>query len=287
MAGEAYEILALLMRYVFVLIGALVLLRAYRWMRRDARNYRREMRTLPDAGLVGEIVDLRTGKSQPLPREGDMGASRECDIHVRGAGVLRHHVHFAFEEGKGVMITPSRLGKTFLGGAQLRAPGYALHGTQLQLGDALLRVRLFAGLKVPHPVAWQPEEAAQDGGAYPAPAAEEDQYIDYSGADTTPSPFEFPRQPEEEAWAQSMLPTGASPMPPSPPQPNGAGSQPDYEGHYTEDGEMTWKYAYSLEELYKAQEALNHPPVPEHDEVNDEALPYQSPAARHRRRGRR
>ena len=66
MAGEAYEILALLMRYVFVLIGALVLLRAYRWMRRDARNYRREMRTLPDAGLVGEIVDLRTGKSQPL-----------------------------------------------------------------------------------------------------------------------------------------------------------------------------------------------------------------------------
>ena len=141
MAGEAYEILALLMRYVFVLIGALVLLRAYRWMRRDARNYRREMRTLPDAGLVGEIVDLRTGKSQPLPREGDMGASRECDIHVRGAGVLRHHVRFAFEEGKGVMITPSRLGKTFLGGAQLRAPGYALHGTQLQLGDALLRVR--------------------------------------------------------------------------------------------------------------------------------------------------
>jgi hypothetical protein len=60
MSGEAYEILALLMRYVFALIGALIVFRSFIWLRKDARAYRKEMKTLPDAGLVGEIVDLDT-----------------------------------------------------------------------------------------------------------------------------------------------------------------------------------------------------------------------------------
>lgn len=259
MSGGAYELLALLMRYVFVLIGALVLLRAYRWMRRDARNYRKEMRALPDAGLVGEIVDLRTGKSQPLPREGDMGASRECDIHVKGAGVMRHHARFAFEEGKGVLITPSRRGKTFMAGVPLRSPAYALHGTQLQLGQAEMRIRLFAGLKVPHPMAFQ-EDAAVPDPALITSAAETDAEESFPLGAQTPSPFEFPG-------------------PSAQPQPA------DYEGGFTEDGQMTWQYAYSLEDLYRAQEAAAVPP-PDDGEPNDEGLPYQSPVARKRRRRR-
>ncbi|MBQ9265163.1 MAG: FHA domain-containing protein [Clostridia bacterium] len=276
MASEAYELLALLMRYVFVLIGALVLLRAFRWMRRDAKNYRREMRALPDAGLVGQIVDLRNGKSQPLPREGDMGSSHECDIFIKGAGVLRHHARFAFEEGKGVLITPSRHGKTFLAGAELRAPGYALHGTQLQLGEAALRVRLFAGLKVPQPMAYQPDAPLTDA-PLPYDTQEEDDasfFGDsfYPGPDI-PAPFEFPDQPvtADDSWQQAV-----------------STPQKDYDGHYTDDGQMTWQYAYSMEELYQAQAALNQPPPPiDSEPENDEALPYQSPVARRRRRERR
>lgn len=268
MTNDAYEFLALVMRYVFVLIGALVLLRAYRWMRRDSRAYHREMRALPDAGLVGEIVDLRTGKSQPLPREGDMGASRECDIHVKGAGVLRHHVRFSFEEGKGILITPSRWGKTFLGGQEMRTSGYALHGSQLQLGDAVLRMRLFAGLKVPHPVAFQQDASAdlehEDG---PFPVSEEEVFLGSAG---TPSPFDFADQ-EADAYAP---PVPSVPFAPA----------EDYEGGYTEDGQMTWQYAYSLEELRQAQQAAEQLWDPQDE--NDEALPYKSPLARHRRRRR-
>ncbi|MBR1585397.1 MAG: hypothetical protein IJ662_07660 [Clostridia bacterium] len=283
MASEAYELLALLMRYVFVLIGVLVLIRAYRWMRRDAKNYRREMRALPDAGLVGEIVDLRTGKSQPLPREGDIGTSRECDIHIRGTGVLRHHARFAFEEGKGMLITPVRPGKTLMSGVEMRAPGYALHGTQLQMGSAVLRVRLFAGLKVPQPVPFQQDAAPwPDADAYPLPYGGDEEAAAFDSlTDTTPAPFEFPDQAAEApAWQQPAYPPQGQGAPVAPPS--------DYEGHFTDDGQMTWQYAYSLEDLYKAQAALNQPapPIPQAGEENDEALPYQSPVARRRRRDR-
>ena len=36
-SSEAYEIIALLMRYVFVFIVGLIVWRAFRWLRRDAR----------------------------------------------------------------------------------------------------------------------------------------------------------------------------------------------------------------------------------------------------------
>lgn len=293
MANDAYELLALLMRYVFVLLGALVLFRAYRWMRRDARHYRREMRSLPDAGLVGEIVDLRTGKSQPLPREGDMGASHECDVHVRAPGVARHHLRFSFEEGKGVLLIPTRRGKTLMGGQVLKAPAHALHGTQLQLGQALLRVRLFAGLKVPQPAAFQQDAAlAPDPSLIGAEDGEEDASF---LAPDRPGTFDLPSfVPPQEAAPAYLPPQQPAPaadaawqtqemyMPPSQGAP--IAPRPDYDGQYTDDGQMTWQYAYSLEDLYRAQQEADEADDPADE--NTEALPYQSPVSRRRRRDR-
>lgn len=260
MTSEAYELLAMLMRYVFVGIGVLISWRAYRWLRRDARQYKKEMRNLPDAGLVGEIVNLKTGESQPLPREGLIGSSRACDIRVKEPGVARRHALFAFEEGKGLRVTPHLGNRLLMEGVALKGPAHALHGTQLQLGDAVLRVRLFAGLKVPHPMQFQPDAPARTDGEEDAPFEN----------DTVPSPFDavpqFAPAQEQEAPAAE--------------QPS-----PFYQGHYTEDGQMTWDYAYSLEELEQArqQQMLSTDQTPEE---NDEALPYESPVPRHRRRRR-
>ena len=128
MVSEGYELLSLFMRYIFIGLGVLILFRAYRWMRKDSRAYKKQMRALPDAGLGGEVVDLQSGKSQPLPREGWMGSSRNCDIRIKGAGVQRRHVRFAFEEGKGLKITAVR-GLLFLAGVEVRSSAHALHGT--------------------------------------------------------------------------------------------------------------------------------------------------------------
>ena len=279
MSGEAYELLAMLMRYIFALIGALILFRAYRWLRRDAKAYRREMRTLPDAGLVGEIVNLMTGESQPLPREGDIGSSRECDIRVKGTGIGRHHARFAFEEGKGLRVTPVRRARVIMAGVELRGSAHALHGTQLQIGDATLRVRLFAGLNVPHPASYPAPDAILESGAAPELWTETEEETGY------PLPYTPPPQGQETEYVPydaSTVPPAETVYPYRAEQP--AASQP-YDGNFTDDGQMTWQYAYSLEELRRAQEAAAPQPFPEQEE--DEAVPYQSPLPRRRRRSRK
>ena len=247
MSGEAYELLAMLMRYVFVIIGALIVIRAYRWMRRDSKNYQMEMRSLPDAGLVGEIVDLKTGKSQPLPREGTIGSARDCDIRLKYNGVKRHHALFNFEEGKGVRFVFQRRGKVRMDGQLVSAPCYTLHGTQLQIGESIIRIRLFAGLKVPRPVSFM----GVGNPGYPV--------------QQMPPPINYPPPyPMEGAYEQ-----------PAPEETMG------YAGNYTDDGQMTWQFAaYPVEEL---QQALQQQKQQEEEE---EGALYQSPLPQRRRRDR-
>ena len=152
MAGSGYEIFALFMRYVFVALGALILLRAFLWLRKDAGAYRREIRNLPDAGLVGEMVDMQTGSRYPLPREGVLGSGRSCDVRIRGAMVDKKALRFLFVDGKGLAVTPMGAQPVGLDGHGVRGTGYALHGTQMEVGGAVLRIRLFAGLNVPRRV---------------------------------------------------------------------------------------------------------------------------------------
>ena len=259
MAESAYELMAMLMRYVFVLIGALIVWRSFRWLSRDARAYRREMRSLPDAGLVGEMVNLSTGEGQPLPREGTVGSAWDSDIRVRDSAVKRTHARFVFEEGKGLQVIPVRRARMLMSGREMDGPAYALHGTQLQIGNTVLRVRLFAGLKVPFPAEYPEPDALLGGESYtenwegelqdwerpqgfPAPVQEEDAY---AACDTAAVP---PGAPEEDA---------------------------QYEGHYTEDGQMTWQYAYSLSDLQAAMQE---------QEGGGESVPYQSPVPERRRR---
>lgn len=162
MAGEGYELLALFMRYVFVALGALIVWNTFRWMRKDAKEYRRWMKRLPDAGLIGEIVNLNTGERLPLPREGIVGAASSCDVRVKGNGVGRKHVLFSFVNGKGLCLTPCGHKRFVVEDTEMAGPVYAIHGTQIVLGDVPLRVRLFAGLDVPHPTAFEQEDRFEE-----------------------------------------------------------------------------------------------------------------------------
>lgn len=193
MQAEAYELMAMLMRYVFIGLGVLILFRGYRQMRRDARAHKKEMKKLPDAGLVGEVVDLETGKSQPLPREGMMGSSSACDIRIRRRGVKRTHALFDFVEGKGLRIRPYRGHKVMMEGVRLSASAYALHGTQVTLGNAHIRIRLFAGLNVPHPASFARDMQAEE----------------------MPLPFEQPLPPYDGAVYGQALPQEGEETPPA------------------------------------------------------------------------
>lgn len=148
MSSEAYELLALGMRYWFVLLGLVIVLRAGRWAWHDRRVHLRTLSALPDAGLMGELVNLDTGEGLPLPREGVIGSGKACDIRLKG--LRRREAVFELREGLGVRLSSChRRHQILLDGEPLRRDGYGLHGSRLSFPGYFLRMRLFEGLDIP------------------------------------------------------------------------------------------------------------------------------------------
>lgn len=161
------ELISLAMRYVFLVLGILIALRALLSFKRDADRYKKEMRRLPDAGYIGELRLESTGKTYPIPREGDMGRGFSCDIRLKGKGIGRHHAAFAYVPGKGLRIT-SIAGKIItLDGKRLRGRTFAINGSYLVIGQNTYRVLFFQGVDVPNParmMAYDSPEAVPDWG---------------------------------------------------------------------------------------------------------------------------
>ncbi len=149
MQDAAYELVSMGLRYLFVLLLLLMLLRTFGLMRRDGRAWRRTLRQLPDAGLVGELVDLATGRGYPLSREGMIGSGRSCDIRL--PGLRRREMEFLFRPGKGLRLMPAhkKTNASLDGERFSRVNDIALHGTVLEIRDVACRFRLFAGLGLP------------------------------------------------------------------------------------------------------------------------------------------
>lgn len=181
MPSEIYEVIAQGARYWFLFLMALIVWRSFRWYRRDKRQAKKRRKLLPDAGYVGEMVvlegggGLNRGDALPVPCEGTLGSLRSNDLCVPAAGVGKRHLWFCFEEGEGLKIEPFRTMTAVVDGQELsgrNASVYMAHGSRLFVGEAVLRLRLFAGFEgashaaLPHEAAPspQPEEGAQPDG---------------------------------------------------------------------------------------------------------------------------
>ena len=197
MDSQAYQLLSLGARALFVLWLSTIVLRAGLNLIREHRQRKKLLRRLPDAGMVGEMCDMDSGKSYPLPREGVLGSGRGCDIRIRG--LKRRYANFAFVDGKGLLLTPCHYrSDVTLDGQLIRKGGYALHGALMQAGEYQLRIRLFAGLKMPRRAQYA---------EYWQPALEEDLY---APEDT----YFTPPQPEVIAYPADPAPyTGAPQYP--------------------------------------------------------------------------
>ncbi|MBQ9299736.1 MAG: hypothetical protein IJ214_04420 [Clostridia bacterium] len=206
MPDNLYHLLALAARAFFILLAALVALRASLSLLNQHRARKKLLKQLPDAGMVGEMRDIESNKSYPLPREGVLGGGRGCDIRLQG--LRRRQVTFAYVPGKGILLSPChRRSATWLDGIALRRRAYALHGALLRVGGYTLCIRLFAGLDVPqlamYQEHWQP--------------ASEDDY--YAPDDTQLTPVRTPYgtywQPQayesDEVPLFDMMPQGQPP----------------------------------------------------------------------------
>ncbi len=157
MSADLYEVLSLAARYLFTLLGVLIVLRAFFWLLTDRAEKKRRLRSLPDAGTVGELVllsgacGLEAGSAISVPWEGVLGSVRSCDIFLPAQGVKRRHLSFSFFPGQGLLVHPFSGCDAFVGNTHLTcrdrenaAP--MVHGSFLQVGSAVLRLRLFAGI---------------------------------------------------------------------------------------------------------------------------------------------
>lgn len=193
MDSHVYQLISLGARYLFVFLAFLIVFRAGLSLLQEHFKRKKLLRNLPDAGMVGEMRDTDNDRAYPLPREGVLGSRRGCDIRLKG--LRRRHVNFAFVEGKGLLLTPCHnRSEVLLNGAPIGKGGYALHGAIMQLGGYTLRIRLFAGLNIPHTAAyndrWQP-------------AYGEELYA--------PDPFGLTQQAPAELYEQPPMPLYDSP----------------------------------------------------------------------------
>ena len=194
MPEEIYEVVAQGARYWFLFLMALIAWRSYRWYRRDRRQRKKRLRLLPDAGFVGEMVvleggaALKPGTALPVPREGTLGLLRTNDLCVPVQGVAKRHLWFCFEDGQGLRIEPMGRNGAEVDGQACEDRRHALcmaHGSRLTVGEAVLRLRLFAGFES---VARAPRALAPDA---PSPEPE-------------PAPAPPPSDQERQLYQQQL-----------------------------------------------------------------------------------
>lgn len=230
MSAGLYELIALGMRYWFALLGVIIVLRSFLWLRRDRRAERRRLRRLPDAGIVGELVvvtgsrELPEGAILSLPWEGVMGFNRGCDVVIPCPGVGARHLDFSFEERRGLLLTLRRRCTCEVDGELLTPRSKArkhpmLHGSILKIGQAELRLRVFAGIDVEHHVQLAEELPPQPGSAAPY-APPMPPVPDYLPMQQPYPPYPQPpiqgwQAPPPQSWQQPV--PVPPPMPPVPP----------------------------------------------------------------------
>ena len=234
MPDEIYEVVSQGARYWFLFLMVLIVWRSYRWLARDRRQRRKRQRLLPDAGYVGELVVLRgneeleTGLALPVSGEGVLGSVRGDDVYVPVRGVRRRHLWFTFDEEQGLCMEPygrQRIevdGRTYTG---RRARACLAHGSRLTVGDAELRLRLFAGY----------EFAGARGAPDAAPAQTPPEANPAAQPVFTPEQLAAFQQMQAAAWQAAQLQNGpidllagnALQQGPAPVLPAGVPAQPD------------------------------------------------------------
>ena len=250
MSERVYEIVSLAMRYWFVLLAALIVLRSFAWLLHDRGEKHRRLRSLPDAGFIGELLVL-TGSDElpqdatvPVPWEGTLGFVRSNDMVVPVRGVAHTQLDCAFEEGVGLVVTPRFHRACTVDGEEIRTRADAkahpmLHGSVLEVGEARLRLRVFIGIDAERKAAPEQPVTPQQTGytaylpqqmGYPAYPPQQMSYPAYP-----PEQTGYPAYPQQQTGYTAYPPQQQTGYPAYPPQTGAEARTP-----YAEDDPYLW-----------------------------------------------
>ena len=106
MGTNAYELLALAMRYVFAALIILIVARAWHGASVDSQRATKLRRLSPDTGIIGEMLvtdggeRAKPGMRYPVTLEGTIGSNRRADIRIRHSSIRgRHAIYQMTDEG--------------------------------------------------------------------------------------------------------------------------------------------------------------------------------------------
>ena len=97
MTTNAYELLALAMRYVFAGLILLIVARAWYGASVDSQRATKLRKLSPDTGIIGEMLVIdggeraKPGMRYPVTLEGTIGSNRRADIRIRHSSIRRRH----------------------------------------------------------------------------------------------------------------------------------------------------------------------------------------------------
>ena len=238
---EIYSVLSQASRWLFILLALMLLFLAFSWHHTDRKERRDRFKNLPGAGTVGELVVL-SGSDElpvdtwfPVPREGVLGSLRSCDLVIPCPGVSSHHLDFSWQDGVGLLLRPRSGCEAWVNSVSVdcrsdprNAP--LTHGSCLSVGNAVLRLMIFAALTPasqvlqdspadPSPMAaagmpspdpgnipgsWIPVPAAPPVQPRPSPAPSV--YSAPGSVPVAPAPFPVPETPPEAVPAPGSRP---------------------------------------------------------------------------------
>ena len=232
-------------RWLFAFFALFLMLFAISWYRTERKKHRQRFRSLPDAGTIGEMVVI-SGSDQlpvntwfPVPREGVLGSLRTCDLVVPCPGVHSRHLDFEWQDGTGLLLRPRAGCEVRIDGIPVESAADAvamplMHGSSLQVGSAVLRLRLFAALdhtphpaeaaspQIPYPYPDEPGYAFSEPSAVPPAVPDQPAY---SSQNSYPTQTAAPIQVPDNAPLQDVMPP-LSPGTPPAPSPENPGSHP-------------------------------------------------------------
>ena len=106
MSTNAYELLALAMRYVFAGLIVLIVMRAWYGASVDSQRATKLRKLSPDTGIIGEMLvteggeRAKPGMRYPVTLEGTIGSNRRADIRIRHSSIRgRHAIYQMTAEG--------------------------------------------------------------------------------------------------------------------------------------------------------------------------------------------
>ena len=176
MSANAYELLALAMRYVFAGLMVLIVLRAWRITFIDQRRASKLRRLSPDTGIIGEMLVVnggeraKPGMHYPVTLEGAIGSGRRSDIRIRHSTVKgRHAIYQMTDEG---LFVRGHAHARLRDGHGRSARQLVLHdGEILRIGDVALMLVLSDGDSAPEEI--RRHVLRRRRGGHDAPARDE------------------------------------------------------------------------------------------------------------------